>query len=257
MGLESWIVRKAAPAPGIEGFGSCLFIGPHPDDIEIGAGATVARLSSQKKKISFLICMDGRFGLDYAPEGTTPEKLAEIRKKESLESAERLGVSDVRFLNLSDGGFYDPKELRNGIARVIGEVQPEIVFAPDPAVKSECHEDHLNVGEAVRRLAFFAPFSEIMAGYGAREAPVQAAAFYMTATPNRFVRISGYTKRQLDAIRCHASQFPEDSDALKQVELYLKIRGILFGLRSRKGRAEGFRVLGRTQMHCLPEAGFP
>ena len=38
--------------------------------------------------------------------------------------------------------------------------------------------------------------------------------------------------------------------------LYLKLRAADFGLRSLSGKAEGFRVLGRTQMHCLPEAGF-
>ena len=255
MSLTSLIVRKAAPPPKIESFSSYLFVGPHPDDIEIGAGATIARLSEQKKKISFLICMDGRFGLELAPKGITPENLAELRRQESTEGAKKLGVDDVRFLNLSDGGFYDPKELRDGIARVIGEVQPEIVFAPDPSVKSECHTDHLNVGEAVRRLAFFAPFPDIMAGYGAKSVPVAAAAFYMTADPNRFVKTAGYGNKQLEAIRCHASQFPEGSDALKQLELYLKIREITFGLRSLKGKAEGFRVLGKTQMHCLPEAG--
>ena len=39
------------------------------------------------------------------------------------------------------------------------------------------------------------------------------------------------------------------------MELYLKLRAVDFGLRTLYGHAEGFRVLGRTQMHCLPEAG--
>ncbi|MBR1441856.1 MAG: hypothetical protein IJ589_11625 [Lachnospiraceae bacterium] len=38
------------------------------------------------------------------------------------------------------------------------------------------------------------------------------------------------------------------------IEQYLKIRSVDFGIRSFKGRAEGFRVLGRIHMHCLPEA---
>ena len=38
-------------------------------------------------------------------------------------------------------------------------------------------------------------------------------------------------------------------------ELYLKLRAADFGLRTFSRSAEGFRVLGRTQMHCLPEAG--
>lgn len=255
MGLTRTAIRFAAPLPRPESFRRCLFIGPHPDDIEIGAGATAARLAAEGKEVSFLICMDGRFGLEHAPAGTTPEELIEIRRRESIRGAEALGVRDVHFLGLCDGALYDKDELYRGVARVIGETQPEIVFAPDPCVTSECHADHLNVGEAARRLAFFAPFAEIMEKLGAKSAPVQALAYYMTAKPSRFVGVGKYRARQLAAIRCHASQFPEGSDALRSLELYLKLRAVEFGLRSLKGSAEGFRVLGTTQMHCLPEAG--
>ena len=113
---------------------------------------------------------------------------------------------------------------------------------------------NLNVGAAARELAFFAPFAEIMAAYGAKAAPVEAIAYYMTARPNRFVGSAGSFDKQREAIRCHKSQFPEGCGDLKSIELYLKLRAADFGLRSLKGKAEGFRVLGRTQMHCLPEA---
>ena len=255
MGLTSLALRFAAPVPRPEEFQRVLFIGPHPDDIEIGAGSTAARFSAEGKAVSFLVCLDGRFGLENAPAGTTPEALIDIRRRESIAAAAALGVQDVRFLGLSDGGLYDPEELRRGIARVIGETQPELIFAPDPFVASECHTDHLNVGEAARRLAFFAPFPEIMAASGAKSAPVKAIAYYMTARPNRYVRIAGEAERQRRAIRCHESQFPEGSEALRTLELYLKLRAADFGLRGLCGRAEGFRVLGKTQMHCLPEAG--
>lgn len=253
--LTSAVLRLAAPIPRPEDFRRVLFIGPHPDDIEIGAGATAARFALEGKAVSFLICLDGRFGLENAPVGTTSEKLAEIRREECLAGAAVLGVSDMHFLGLSDGGLYDKKELLRGMARVIGEVKPEIIFAPDPFVASECHADHLNVGAAARELAFFAPFAEIMAAYGAESAPVQAIAYYMTARPNRYVKLSDEPERQRRAIRCHASQFPEGSEALRSVELYLKLRAVDFGIRSLKGKADGFRVLGKTQMHCLPEAG--
>ena len=41
----------------------------------------------------------------------------------------------------------------------------------------------------------------------------------------------------------------------KSIELYLKLRAADFGLRTLSRSAEGFRALGRRQMHCLPEAG--
>ena len=254
MGLTSAVLKFAAPIPRPGGFQRCLFIGPHPDDIEIGAGATAARFAAEGKEVSFLICLDGRFGLENAPAGTTPEALAEIRREECRAGAAALGVTDLHFLGLSDGGLYDKEELLRGMARVIGELKPEILFAPDPFVASECHADHLNVGAAARELAFFAPFAEIMSARGAECAPVRAIAFYMTARPNRYVGTSVFFGRQLEAIRRHESQFPKGSEALRSVELYLKLRAVDFGLRSMKGHAEGFRVLGKTQMHCLPEA---
>ncbi len=255
MSLTRLALRFAAPAPKIEGFDRYLFIGPHPDDIEIGAGATAAKLAAAGKQVCFLICTDGRYGLENAPAGTTPEALIELRKAEAVASAKVLGVHDVRFLDFSDGGFYDFEALVRAAAQIVGEVNPQLILAPDPDVISECHVDHRNAGEAAKRLAFFAPYGEIMAQYGAEPADVKALAFYMTARPNRYVGTRGLLDRQLSAVLCHRTQFIPESEAYKNVVLYLKLRAVDFGLRSLRGRAEGFRVLGQTQMHCLPEAG--
>ena len=62
MSLTRIALKFAAPLPRLESFDRYLFIGPHTDDIEIGAGATVSRLTSLGKQVAFLICTDGRFG---------------------------------------------------------------------------------------------------------------------------------------------------------------------------------------------------
>ena len=253
MSLTSLALRFAAPLPDLERFERYLFVGPHPDDIEIGAGATVSRLASLGKRITFLICTDGRYGDENT--NLRDLDLAKVRKEEARQSAGLLGVQDVRFLELSDGGFYSREDLFSGIAKVVGVVQPEVIFAPDPNVSSECHVDHLNVGQAVRRLAYLASNRGIMAQYGVKPAPIQALAYYMTARPNRFVSTRGQLQKQLDAIfTCHMSQFPAGCAGADSIRLYLKLRSYDFGIRSMKGQAEGFRVLGQTQMHCLPEA---
>ena len=253
MSLTKLALRFAAPLPDLEGFDRYLFVGPHPDDIEIGAGATVSRLVTLGKQVTFLICTDARYGDENT--ALRGQALAAVRKEEAQRSAGLLGVQDVRFLDLSDGGFYSREDLFSGIAKVIGEVQPEVVFAPDPNVSSECHVDHLNVGQAVRHLAYLASNGGIMAQYGAKPASIRALAYYMTARPNRFVSTRGHLQNQLDAIfNCHESQFPAGCAGADSIRLYLKLRSIDFGIRSLKGQAEGFRVLGQTQMHCLPEA---
>lgn len=255
MSILKLVIRVAAPLPQIEEMDRFLFIGPHPDDIEIGAGATAAKLAAAGKKICFLICTDGRFGTANSP-GIGPEEMAEIRKRESIASARRLGVEDVRFLGFSDGGFYEQADLTRAVAAAVGDFRPDVIFAPDPAVTSECHKDHLNVGNAAKEIALFAPYAGIMRGYGTESAPVQALAFYFTAKANRFIDTSGYLNAQLDSVfRSHLSQFPEGCADAKSITLYLKLRAYDFGLRSFHKTAEGFRVLGQTQMHCLPEAG--
>lgn len=256
MSLTSAAIRFAAKTPQVESFQRYLFIGPHPDDIEIGAGATAAVLAAAGKDVCFVIAADGRYGRTEATGGLSTDGLIALRRDEALRSAAALGVTDVRFLDLPDGGGYTPAELFDGLARVAGGFKPELIFAPDPCVTSECHADHLNVGEAARRLAFFAPFEGVMAAHGAESAPVKAIAFYMTAKPNRFVATGKYFRRQLNAVfDNHLSQFPTHCGEARAIELYLTLRSVDFGIRSLKGRAEGFRVLGATQMHCLPEAG--
>ena len=204
MSLSSLIVRAAVPLPKLEQYQRFLFLGPHPDDIEIGAGATAAKLASLGKELCFTVCTDGRFGLGNAPCGTTPKTLISLRQEEARSSASLLGVKDLRFLPFSDGGLYEQRDLVRAIADIIGDFQPEVIFAPDPDVSSECHADHLNVGRAAKQLACFAPYPELMEAWGAKGAPVKALALYMTAKANSAIDTRGFLSKQLDSVfRCH------------------------------------------------------
>ena len=256
MSITKLALRFAAPLPKLLDFQRYLFIGPHPDDIEIGAGATAAKLRAMGKEVCFLICTDGRYGDGAAPAGLSREELVALRRRESLASAQALGVEDVRFLNLSDGGFYTREQLLHAMAAVIGDFKPDCIFAPDPFVSSECHVDHLRCGQAAGQLAYMAPYAGVMEGYGASPAPLEALAYYMTAKPSAYVKTRGCLERQLRAIfDCHRSQFPAEAAESKALGLYLRLRSADMGLRCGCAAAEGFRVLGRVHMHCLPEAG--
>ena len=247
MSLTKIAMRFALKRPKLLSYDRYLFFGPHPDDIEIGAGATIAKLSALGKQIRFVICTDGRYGSDVI--GT--DELIRIRRAEAIASAGKLGVDDIVFLNLSDGAFYKEEELFKAMAAAISSFNPDIIFAPDPFVSNECHRDHLNVGNAARNLACFAPFSSIMGQYGCQKADVKAIAFYMTAKPNVYVKTGGSIKKQFEALKCHKSQ----ASGLESVYLYLRLRSLDFGLRRLSLHAEGFRAYTQTEMHCLPERG--
>ena len=255
MSLTSFILKRAMPLPKLKEFERYLFIGPHPDDIEVGAGASAAALVAAGKKVAFLVCTDGRYGTENADLGLSSDELAALRQKESIASAAVLGVEDVRFLGLSDGGFYTEEALLQGIAKVVSEFQPDLILAPDPAPTNEVHPDHLRVGRAAGQIACFAYNQGIMARYDAETAPVKAIAYYMTARPKRYLGTSGFLKKQFESIACHESQFPADSAAIKDVQTYLRLRAFENGLRSFHRTAEGFRILNNAQMHVLSEFG--
>ena len=197
---------------------------------------------------------------DNLTEELSEEQLIERRKEESIKSASYLGVTDVRFLSLCDGNNYKYVDLLKGIASTINDVKPDIIFGPDPDVSSECHADHLNVGRAIKELGNFANYKDIFAHYLPKDIlvnngiDVKAIALFMTNKPNKFVRTYGHFKKQINALYIHSSQYPKGDKATNAVVLYLKVRAVEYGFRTFSIPSEGFRMMNRTRMHCLPEA---
>ncbi len=245
------ILKKVVPVPKIEQFDTYLFVGPHPDDIEVACGGTVAKLTSLGKHVTFLVATDGCVGsLDHS---LTESEIVQIRQREALESAALLGVSDVRFLPYHDGGEYDKRAMMADIVATILDVRPQMVFCPDHTVPSECHPDHLAVGKVVTDAVFVASWDKLTARLGFMGSVSEMTlAYYFTHCPNRYVAVRKTRKLHLKALACHKSQFSEQT--LATYKSYFGLREIRFGLRSGKGRAEGYRVLNPTYQHCFPEA---
>ena len=96
-----------------------LAIGAHPDDIELGCGATIAKEISNGKKVGVLDLTRGELGTRGS---------AEIRSAEAEKSAQILGLSMRRNLELPDGFFSNNKASQLEIIKIIREYQPEIVL---------------------------------------------------------------------------------------------------------------------------------
>lgn len=245
------ILKHYAPIPKPERFSSYLFIGPHPDDIELGCAPTVKKLTDAGKRVSFLIVTDGRMGAsDPAQCG---EKLVETRRREARASAALLGVTDVTFLPFADGGLYRAEDAAIAISEQIVRLRPDVVFAPDPDVRSECHADHCKVGLAAKMSMVMSPFASVMESVGgAGSHAVQALALYYTDRPNTFVGVRKTFSMRMQAIAAHESQF--DEATRQQLKLYFTLRSIRFGLRRFSSLCDGYRVLAPVHMHCFPEA---
>ncbi|MDD7966981.1 PIG-L deacetylase family protein [Actinomycetospora lemnae] len=101
-----------------------LAVAAHPDDLEYGTAAAVARWTAEGKDVSYLLVTRGEAGIHDLP----PAKAAVVREDEERRSAAAVGVRDVRFLDdHRDGVVVEGPALRRDIAREIRRVRPELV----------------------------------------------------------------------------------------------------------------------------------
>jgi LmbE family N-acetylglucosaminyl deacetylase len=127
-----------------------LAVVAHPDDMEYGAAAAVARWTGQGKQVSYCLVTSGEAGID----GMRPEEARPVREAEQRASAAEVGVDSVEFLGMSDGVLEHGLPLRRAIARAVRRHRPEIVITMnfrdtwdgDVALNQA---DHIATGQAV------------------------------------------------------------------------------------------------------------
>jgi len=110
-----------------------LAVGAHPDDVELGCGATLAQFKIKGHEVNILVLTRGEASGD-----------PRLREKECRLAAETLGAK-IFFGHLQDTKVTDGIETILEIERVINEISPEIVFAHSP---KDGHQDHRNAGLA-------------------------------------------------------------------------------------------------------------
>lgn len=256
MGLFKSILKRVVPIPKLLEYHSYAFVGPHPDDIEVGCGATVAKLAKMGKRICFIIATNGQYGSNDI--NVNKSELVELRKKEAIASARVLGVDDVRFLDFPDGGVYDIDDLKNKIAIELAKFKPDIIFTPDNHMKAEFHPDHLKTGRATEMAMLYCVFPLMMKDLGLNEtASPKGIAYYYTDKPNTYINVTKTFNDKVASIREHKSQFLGDEEKEKEFKmlcLYFKIMGIRYGLRRFCRYADGYRVLSSMHTHCAPDA---
>jgi LmbE family N-acetylglucosaminyl deacetylase len=128
---------------------TALAVVAHPDDLEYGAAAAIARWTAQGKKISYCLATSGEAGID----GLTPEEAGPLREREQREAAAIVGVDEVEFLGHPDGVLEYGLPLRRDIARSIRRTKPEIVITANyretfgPGLLNQA--DHVATGRAL------------------------------------------------------------------------------------------------------------
>jgi LmbE family N-acetylglucosaminyl deacetylase len=124
-----------------------LAIGAHPDDVEFGCGATLAKWAADGCEIFHLILTDGCKGT-WDPDAD-PAQLVVTRQQEQRAAARALGgTSDmhVALLGWTDGELECGLRQRWEVTYWIRKFQPEVVLGHDPWQRYRIHPDHRNAG---------------------------------------------------------------------------------------------------------------
>ncbi len=207
-----------------------LVVGPHPDDQELGMGATIARLAAEGHNILLLDMTNGE---------PTPFGDPETRGKEADAAAEILGVRR-KLLGLPNRSVQHTLEARHAVAGVIREFRADIVFTP---FFEDAHPDHRAVTRIVEDARFDAKLTKIDLP-GDPIYPRWLFYYYAThlrwvANPNFLIDVSGYEQVKHDSIVAYHTQFvmPEKN---RQVVEWVASALRYFGSRIGTAAAEPF-----------------
>ena len=128
------------PTPAV-----ALAIGAHPDDIEFGAGGTLAKWSAAGTVVHHLVCTDGSKG-SWDPTADTAA-LVVTRQAEQWAAARALGATgQCVFLGWPDGELASDLRQRWEVAYWIRKLQPTVVLGHDPWKRYRLHPDHRHAG---------------------------------------------------------------------------------------------------------------
>lgn len=236
------------PMPDAE-VGRALVVTAHPDDVDFGAGGTVAGWTAAGIEVTYCVVTDGDAG-GFDPDVPRTE-IPRIRRAEQTEAARLVGVHDVRFLGYRDGELTVSHDLRRDISRVIRQVRPHRLLLQSPERNWQrlpaSHPDHLAAGEAALQAVYpdaRNPFAHpsLLRDEGLDAWTVEEVWVMAIEHPDHYVDISDHFATKLAALRAHASQTAHMDDLDARMRGWATMNAEHGGLA--EGRlAEAFRVI--------------
>jgi LmbE family N-acetylglucosaminyl deacetylase len=111
------------PALPEESFRRVLCVVAHPDDMEYGTSAAVARWTARGIEVGYLLLTRGEAGMP-----TPPEETAVLRVAEQRAACDAVGVDHLTVLDHPDGVLVHGLDLRRDICREIRRFRPDVVL---------------------------------------------------------------------------------------------------------------------------------
>lgn len=179
-----------------------LVFGSHPDDAELGAGATIAKEIANGKRVGIVDLTRGELGSRGS---------AEIRDKEATKSAEILGLSVRENLEFADGFFLNDKEHQLAVIRMLRKYRPDCVLCN--AIEDR-HIDHGKGSKLVSDACFLSGLLKIETKGGDgdevqhpwRPNVVYHYIQWKNLKPDFVVDVSEHMDKKSEAIMAYSSQ---------------------------------------------------
>ena len=192
-----------------------LALAPHPDDIEIGCGGTLAVHAGRGDEVHLFVATEGGVG-----------GRAETRKAEQERSAKILGVKKIHWGGYSDTCLpQQAMDLMVTLEHIVHELQPDTVYVN---YRDDTHQDHRVLAQVANSVTRYVP------NVLAYETPSSIG-----FDPTLFMDINETMSRKREALEAHASQVDRTHVKLSIVEIALATAHFR-GVQGKLSCAEGF-----------------
>jgi len=178
-----------------------LAFGAHPDDIELGCGATIAKEVSLGKKVGIVDLTQGELGTRGS---------AELRIIEANNAAKILGVSVRENVGFADGFFTNDKKHQLEIIKMIRKYQPDIVLCNAIDYR---HIDHGKGSKLVSDACFLSGLMKIETELEGKQQEkwrpkhVYHYIQWKNIAPDFVIDVTGFTQKKQAAVLAYSSQF--------------------------------------------------
>ncbi|XRE42255.1 N-acetylglucosaminyl-L-malate N-acetyl hydrolase [Tenacibaculum discolor] len=178
-----------------------LAFGAHPDDVELGCAATIAKEISLGKRVGIVDLTRGELGTRGS---------AELRDEEAAIAGEILGVSIRENLGFADGFFKNDKEHQLEIIKMIRKYQPEIVLCN---AIDDRHIDHPKGSQLVSDACFLSGLLKIATELDGvqqekwRPKQVYHYIQWKNIEPDFVVDVTGFMDKKISSVMAYSSQF--------------------------------------------------
>jgi len=235
-------INKETPSPQ-----RAMIIAAHPDDIEFVVAGTAAKWVRAGTRVRYVLVTSGDAG-SHQP-GITREELARVREAEQRAAARVVGVDGVDalvFLGYRDGEVEPTLALRRDLVREIRRFKPDTVVCFDPTRlfvgnRYINHPDHRAVGQAA--LDAIAPLAAMPLAFVEQQdddlEPHRVKEIFVASSsePDTWIDITDTIALKIEALRQHASQFPDGWDPEEMIREWATESGAKVGV----PYAEAFR----------------